>query len=125
MQCFCIRSTMHGPFAEELRGNRQGAALAVLHELGEVQHGVRQLGSVGRRQRLLQRVGELLPRSVVELRPARDERRVEEIPQQLRIVVRESSTRPEKHWNVTTSAAMGTNLSTIIVDLKQIPKIDD
>lgn len=43
---------MHRPLAQQVRGYRQGAALAVLHELGEVEHGVRQLGRVGGRKRL-------------------------------------------------------------------------
>lgn len=89
MKCLSIGATVHRALAQQMRGYRQRAPVAVLHELGQVEHDVRQLGRVGRRQRLLQRRRQLAARRALQLRPARDEGRVEQVAQELRVVVRE------------------------------------
>lgn len=65
MQCLGVRSAMHSAFSQQMGRYRQGPSLTMLHELGEVEHGVSQLGRVRRCQRLLQRVRELSPRCAV------------------------------------------------------------
>ena len=55
--------------------------VTVFHELREVQQGLRDLGDVLRRQRLLQTLDQLVLLRLTQLGPAGDERGVEQVPE--------------------------------------------
>lgn len=65
----------------------QRSLVAMVHELGQVQDGLRYLWHVGHGQRLLKAADQLRLHVVAQLVPAADEGRVEEVPGELGVAL--------------------------------------
>ena len=87
MERFGVGATLNGSLAEQLGIERQWTLLAVFHKLGQIQDRLRNLRQVWNSQGLVQTFNQFVLVLLAQLRPARHERRVEQVPRHLRVAL--------------------------------------